>query len=219
MCGRFSFAAMDEMIKERFGVRVRTAIYKARYNCSPTQDLAVISNENPCELEFFRWGLIPCWSKEPAIGNRMINARSETVTEKPSFSNAFRKRRCLVPADSFYEWKKNGKKVPYRILMKDESLFAMAGLWDQWVTPEGDILRTFTILTTVPNSLLAGIHDRMPVILSPEDEKRWLAPLPEGDLLLMLQPFPEERMKAYPIPDLVNSARNEGKELWQLRKE
>jgi len=215
MCGRFSFAAMDEMIKERFGVRVRTAIYKARYNCSPTQNLAVITPEEPGELSFFRWGLIPSWAKDPAIGNRMINARSETVTEKPSFRNAFRHRRCLVPADSFYEWKRNGQKVPYRILMKDESLFSMAGLWERWTAPDGEIICSFSILTTTPNGLMAGIHDRMPVILTPEDEKRWLTPMPVQDLLALLRPFPEALMKAYPVTKLVNSARNEGAELWK----
>jgi len=119
MCGRYSFAILDDLIEQRFGIRVRTAIYKARYNCAPTQDLAVITGENPEELRFYRWGLIPYWAKDPDIGNRMINARSETITEKPSFKHAFKSRRCLVPADSFYEWKRDKEKMPYRILMKD----------------------------------------------------------------------------------------------------
>jgi putative SOS response-associated peptidase YedK len=209
MCGRYSFAVVDELIEERFGVRVRTAIYKARYNCAPGQELAVIPNNKPEELSFFRWGLIPFWAKDPAIGNKLINAKAETITGKPSFKNAFRSRRCLVPADSFFEWKKDPEKTPFRILMKDERPFAMAGIWDRWTTSDGEIIHSFSILTTSPNELMTGIHDRMPVILDPADEKRWLSPLPESELLSMLKPYPGEKMKAYKISRLVNSPKND----------
>ncbi|MCX6280590.1 MAG: SOS response-associated peptidase [Bacteroidetes bacterium] len=213
MCGRYSFAMVDELIEERFGVRVRTAIYKARYNCSPGQDLAVISNSSPEELSFFHWGLIPFWAKEKSVGYKMINAKSETITEKPSYKNAFRSRRCLIPADSFFEWTKDHDKVPYRILMKNEQPFAMAGIWDKWTSPDGEIIHSFSILTTSPNDLMNPIHDRMPVILSPRDEKRWLSPLPESELLDLLKPYPPEEMKAYKISRLVNSPKNDSAEV------
>jgi putative SOS response-associated peptidase YedK len=209
MCGRYSFAVVDELIEQRFGVRVRTAIYKARYNCAPSQKLAVISNQDPVELSFFRWGLIPFWAKEPSIGNKLINAKSETITGKPSFKNAFRSRRCLVPADSFFEWKKAAVKIPFRILMKDEQPFAMAGIWDRWTSSDGEIIQSFSILTTEANEMMKGIHDRMPVILSPADEKRWLSPVSDQELLTMLKPYPSEKMKAYRISQLVNSPKND----------
>lgn len=214
MCGRYSFAAIDAQIEERFGVRVRTAIYKARYNCAPTQQLAVISGIHPEELSFWQWGLIPFWAKDRTIGSRLINAKSETVAEKPSFRSSFKSRRCLVPADSFFEWKKDVHKTPYRILMKDERPFAMAGIWDLWSPPGSDPVYSFSILTTTPNELMAGIHDRMPVILHEEDEKRWISALPPNDLLDLLKPYPSENMKAYPVSKLVNSPRNDTIEIF-----
>lgn len=213
MCGRYSFILEDEMIKERFGVTVRSAIYKARYNCAPTQNLAVISNENPGELSLYRWGLIPFWAKDIAIGNKLINARSETILEKPSFKNSFKNRRCLVLSDGFYEWKREGGKTPYRILRKDGSAFAMAGIWDKWKNPEGEEIRTFSILTTTPNSLMEKIHDRMPVILDRETEKGWIGNLPEETLLEMLKPCDPASLIAYPVSSLVNSPRNEMPEI------
>ncbi|MEI7664362.1 MAG: SOS response-associated peptidase, partial [Bacteroidota bacterium] len=144
MCGRYSFVAEDALILERFGIRVRTAIYKARYNCAPSQDLAVISNERPGEFAFFRWGLVPSWAKEAKIGNSLINARAETVAEKPSFRNSFRSRRCLVPATGFFEWKRNRDKSPYNIRMKSGEPFCFAGLWDKWIAGDGEILHSFT---------------------------------------------------------------------------
>jgi len=213
MCGRYSFALEDELIWERFRVRVRTAIYKARYNCAPGQDLAVISNEDLSLLSFFRWGLIPYWSKDPAIGNRLINAKAETITEKPSFRNAFRNRRCLVPSDGFYEWTKGKEKTPYRIQMSDGSPFAMAGIWDRWVSPDGAIIQSFAIITTRSNEKIAAIHDRMPVILPVEDESRWIGQNSEEDLLNLLKPYPAEKMITYPVSTLVNSPKNDGPEI------
>lgn len=213
MCGRYSFAVIDDLIEERFGVRVRTAIYKARYNCAPGQNLAVISNLHPDELSFYHWGLIPSWAKDKSIGYNLINAKSETITEKPSYKNAFRSRRCLVPADSFFEWKKDRDKDPYRILMKDEKPFAMAGIWDHWTNPDGEGIHSFSILTTSPNELVSGIHDRMPVILGQADEKRWLSPLSDSELLNLLKPYPPEKMKAYKISKLLNSSKNDSADI------
>jgi putative SOS response-associated peptidase YedK len=215
MCGRYSFILEDEMIKERFGVTVRSAIYKARYNCAPTQQLAVISNENPGELSLYRWGLIPVWVKDIAIGNKLINARAETILEKPSFRNSFRNKRCLVLSDGFYEWRKNGARTPFRITRRDGSAFAMAGIWDKWTSADGEEIRSFSILTTTPNSLMEKIHDRMPVILDRETEKRWIDNTPAETLLEMLKPCDPRSLIAYPVSSLVNSPRNESPEILQ----
>jgi putative SOS response-associated peptidase YedK len=208
MCGRYSFVVEDALIWERFGIRVRTAVYKAVYNCAPSQDLPVITSERGGSLEFLRWGLVPFWAKDPSVGARMINARAETVMEKPSFRNAFRDRRCLVPADSFYEWERQGRKIPFRILMKSRMPFVMAGIWDQWKKRDGTILRSFSILTTRANELIAPLHDRMPVILQPEAAHQWLSRGNETDLLRLLVPCQAEEMEMYPVSKLVNSPLN-----------
>jgi putative SOS response-associated peptidase YedK len=213
MCGRYSFILEDEMIRERFGVTVRSAIYKARYNCAPTQKLAVISNENPDVLSLYRWGLIPFWAKDPAIGNKLINAKSETILEKPSFKNAFKSKRCLVLSDGFYEWKKEGLKTPYRITRRDGVAFAMAGIWDRWTDQNGEEIHSFAILTTTPNSLMAKIHDRMPVILDRKTEKRWIENVPQEELLEMMKPCDASSLLAYPVSSLVNSPRNDSPEI------
>lgn len=213
MCGRYSFILEDEMIRERFGVTVRSAIYKARYNCAPTQKLAVISNENPDELSLYRWGLIPFWAKDPAIGNKLINAKSETILEKPSFKNAFKSKRCLVLSDGFYEWKKDRLKTPYRITRRDGVAFAMAGIWDKWIDLEGGEIHSFAILTTSPNSLMAKIHDRMPVILDKNMEKRWIENVPQEELLEMMKPCDSSSLLAYHVSSMVNSPRNDSPEI------
>lgn len=213
MCGRYSFILEDELIKERFGVTVRSAIYKARYNCAPSQDLAVISDENPGTMSLYRWGLIPFWAKDISIGNKMINAKSETILEKPSFKNSFRNKRCLVLADGYYEWQKETEKIPYRITLKDRSPFALAGIWDKWVTPDGEIIHSFSILTTGSPPEMKLIHDRMPVILERKDEKKWLERTGESELLEMLRPFPVKKLSAYPVSKLVNSPRNDYAEI------
>jgi putative SOS response-associated peptidase YedK len=221
MCGRYSFAIEDALILERFGVRVRTAIYITRYNCSPTQNLAVISNDAPDTMKFFRWGLIPSWAKEPSIGSKLINARSETLVDKPSFKNAFRTRRCLVPATGFFEWQRNGKNVagnpsaptPWNIRMKNGDAFCFAGLWDKWVSGNGEIIYSFTIITTSPNQLVGQIHDRMPVILLRADEQRWISPQPDPSLVELLKPYPAGLMEAWPVSQLVNSPKNDVPEI------
>jgi putative SOS response-associated peptidase YedK len=209
MCGRYSFAIEDELIRERFGVSVRSAIYKARYNCAPSQDLAVISTENPEILSFYRWGLIPYWAKDPSLGNKLINARAETIVDKPSYKQAFRDRRCLVLSDGFFECEKTREKIPYRIGLQDNAPFAMAGIWEKWKNPEGVIIHSFSIITTIANSLIEEIHDRMPVILNREDEKKWLNPAYKTELLELLRPYPSERMKKYPVSKKVNSPLND----------
>ena len=213
MCGRYSFAIEDELIRERFGVSVRSAVYKARYNCAPSQNLAVISTEDIHTVSFYRWGLIPSWAKDPSIGNKLINARAETIVEKPSFKHAFRLRRCLVLSDGFFEWKKSKEKTPYRICLQDCAPFSMAGIWENWKNPEGEIIRSFSIITTLANSLLEGIHDRMPVILKREDEEKWLKSAQEEELLHLLQPYPSERMMTYPVSNKVNSPLNDVPEI------
>jgi len=213
MCGRFSLTVNEAELNLRFEMAGGEAPYESRYNCAPTQMLAVITNQQPGKISYLKWGLIPSWAKDASIGNKMINARAETITEKPSYRNPLRSRRCLVPADSFYEWKQNGSKVPYRIFLKDTRLFAFAGLWDSWKTPEGEILNSFTIITTEANEFMQSIHQRMPVILHPRDEKLWLGSNNPEEILALLRPFPAERMDAYPVSKLVNSPLNDRPEV------
>lgn len=209
MCGRFSLTVNEAELNEFFETAGGDAPYEARYNCAPTQMLAVITNEKPRQLSYFRWGLIPGWAKDPSIGNKMINARAETITEKPSYRTALRARRCLVPADAFYEWKQNGDKVPYRIYLKNSRLLAFAGLWDRWRTPDGNEISSFTIITTGANRFMQPIHNRMPVILRREDEQLWLGSDNAAELLELLRPYPDEEMEAYPVSKLINSAAND----------
>ena len=214
MCGRFSFTSVRDEVENRFGVFIDRDEYTPRYNCAPSQKLAVISNGSPEKLSYFRWGLIPFWAKDISIGNKMINARAETINEKPSFKTSFRRRRCLVLSDGFYEWEKSGKeKLPYRILRKDDNMFAMAGLWETWKDAEEKEIHSFTIVTTSANSLVGELHNRMPVILMPEDEKLWLSEYDEKKHLDLLKPFPSELITMYRVSKLVNSPVNESEEV------
>jgi putative SOS response-associated peptidase YedK len=185
-----------------------------RYNIAPTQPVAVIRQRGSArELSLMRWGLIPSWAKDPAIGSRMINARAETVATKPSFRAAFKRRRCLIPADGFYEWqKRDGRtKQPFYIGLKDEQPFAFAGLWESWTAADGSEIESCTVITTAANDLLRELHDRMPVILDEDDYPRWLDPKPVSadNLQSLLHPFPSERMRFYPVNTVVNSPQNE----------
>lgn len=216
MCGRYSFAPELKIVNEHYDITVNDNDLDQNYNCAPSQQLPVVSNDNPGALSKYHWGLIPFWAKDKKIGYKMINARGETITEKPSFRNAFKKRRCLVPADAFYEWKRmtgSKEKIPYRIFLKDQPLFSMAGIWETWKNPEGEYIRSFSIITTTPNELMAEIHDRMPVILSKTDEKTWLESGNQEELLNLIRPFPAAGMDAYRISKLVNSPRNNSKEI------
>lgn len=211
MCGRFSFSPLAKIIEERFDVKVDNTRYKPRYNSAPSQDVAVISNQNPAELSFYRWGLIPFWAKDKGIGNKMINAKSETIAEKPSFKNSLKRKRCLVLSDGFYEWKAINKKekIPYRITIRDNGLFAMAGIWDSWKDEAGSTIYSFAIITTTPNRLMEDIHTRMPVILEQKDEKSWLINEDPIFLQSLLKPYPEGGMTAYPVSKLINSPAND----------
>lgn len=215
MCGRFSFSPLAKIIEDRFDVKVDSANYKPRYNCAPSQNLAVISNTNSNVLSYYRWGLIPFWAKDKSIGNKLINSKAETITDKPSFKNAFKRKRCLVLSDGFYEWKKvNPKeKIPYRIKMQDDSLFAMAGIWDTWKDEAGETIHSFSIITTTPNDLVANIHARMPVILNRKDEKLWLSNNDPDALVSLLEPFPAKEMTAHAVSKLVNSPMNDTPEV------
>ncbi|WP_040229014.1 SOS response-associated peptidase [Bhargavaea cecembensis] len=220
MCGRFTLYVSYSELVERFaaaGSAFPESDYAASYNIAPTQQVvAVINDGSKNRLGHLKWGLIPRWADDPKIGSRLINARAETVAEKPSFREAFRKRRCLIPADSFYEWQKtdNGKK-PMRIRLKGEEVFALAGLWETWVFPEGERIHSCTAITTKPNSLMAGIHDRMPVILPREREQEWLDPenRDADALLALLAPYDAGRMEAYEVSSAVNSPKNNSPEL------
>ena len=217
MCGRFSLTKEELEIEKRFNAKFYSNDLVKRYNVAPSQLALVMTDEKPGELQFLKWGLIPSWAKEPSIGYKMINAKSETVFEKPSFKNLIRKRRCLVISDGFYEWKPlmGKRKQPYRIGLKEEDLFAFAGLWDTWTDLEsGEMIPTFTILTTNANPLVQPIHDRMPVLLHREDEAKWLDNnTSESDIAALLKSFPESEMKAYPVSELVNSPKNDSPEV------
>ena len=221
MCGRFTLTASLAEIAERFDAvySIKPEDFSPSYNIAPSQSvLAVINNGKTNRMGFLRWGLIPPWAKDISIGYKMVNARAETLTEKPSYRQAFYKRRCLIVADSFYEWKQiNNQKIPMRILLKSHDLFAMAGLWEHWTSPDGNSIFSCTIITTKPNQLMASIHDRMPVILKPEDEKIWLNPSIRDPHVLksLLKPYDSERMKAYEVSPLVNSPKNNSPELIQ----
>ncbi len=210
MCGRYTLASPTERLAEEFGVDASSVELAPNYNVAPTQGVAAVLEEGgQRRLEVLRWGLIPPWANDPGIGSRMINARSETAPGKPSFRRAFRERRCLIPADGFYEWQRtNGAKQPYYIHMEDGRPFAFAGLWESWSKGEGEI-RTCTILTTGANALVGEVHDRMPVILAHDAYDVWLDPASERDELTgLLAPYPEDEMEAYPVSRFVNSPSN-----------
>lgn len=213
MCGRFVLTADGQAIQQKFDLdSTPQGISQARYNIAPSQPVAVISNENPNEMTFYKWGLIPSWAKDPSMGNKMINARSETAHEKPAFRAAFKRRRCLIPANGFYEWAKSGKeKKPMFVHLKNQELFAFAGLWEVWHSAEGDIINSCTILTSEPNELVKPLHNRMAVIMREEDYDTWLSPdeLPAEVLMPLLRPYEADKMAAYEVSTLVNSPAND----------
>ncbi len=212
MCGRYTLRTTVETLAEEFGITGPLPEISTRFNVAPTQEVAaVLEEDEQRKLELLRWGLIPSWADDPAIGNRMINARSETAAEKPSFRSAFKRRRCLILADGFYEWQKTGDgKQPYYICMEDGSPFAFAGLWEVW-DKYGEEIRSCTILTTEANEMVGKIHHRMPVILPPEEYGLWLDPdMREAEPLLdLLRPYPDDVMEAYSVSRFVNSPSND----------
>jgi len=210
MCSRFTITKHVNAVAEFFGIDERPNL-RPRYNVAPTQDVSVaaIGRDGARRLVTMHWGLVPSWAKEQSIGNRMINARSETVAEKPAFRSAFAKRPCLVPADGFYEWRKqaDGTKQPFRITLPDEGLFAIAGLWEQWREREGDQpYLSFTILTRPADAYMAQLHDRMPVILTPEQHETWLSGGPDGRQAV-IDAGPVTRLLATPVGRAVGNPR------------
>ena len=220
MCGRFTLFTDIEEIKERFNIQGPfDEEYQFSYNIAPSHSvLSVINDGARNRLGYLRWGLIPFWAKDEKLGYKMINARAETIAEKASFKNAYKKKRCLIIADSFYEWKKEpGRKIPMRIKLKNHSPFGMAGLWESWKSPEGINIYSCSVITTVPNELMTSIHDRMPVILKPEDEKDWLNPSINDPAFLQqyLKSFDSEQMEAFEVSTDVNSTKNNSPNLIQ----
>lgn len=217
MCGRFTLTADPADLQQAFPAYAFPMQYTPRFNIAPTQPVLAIHRQG---VEFFLWGLIPSWAKDASIGARLINARAETLAEKPAFRAAFKYRRCLIPADGFYEWKSEAgtkRKTPYFISLRGHRLFAFARLWEIWNSPDGSEICTCAIVTTRPNHLMAELHDRMPVILQPSDYAQWLdpAPLLPASLLPLLRPFPAEEMTAYPVSTLVNNPANDRPECIQ----
>ena len=219
MCGRFTLRVSASIIADQFSI-FEVPLLAARFNIAPSQPVPVIRMTSDAleprrQLAFVRWGLVPSWAKDPAIGNRMINARAETVAEKPSYRAALRRRRCLIAADGFYEWQTVGKrKQPIFIHMRDDRPFGLAGLWETWEGADHSALETCTILTTEPNDLMRPIHDRMPVIIAAEDYGLWLdhtVQKPE-QILPLLRPYASEPMKAYQVSTRVNSPTHDTEE-------
>ena len=219
MCGRFTQRMTWRELHERMGLLGTPLNLRPRFNVAPSQDVAAVrANDDGHTLAMMRWGLIPAWARDPAIGHRLINARSETASEKPSFRSAYRRRHCLIPADGFYEWKREGKtRQPWLFGLSDAAPFAFAGLWERWTVPAGtaltgslaerspgDTVETFTILTTAANETVAPVHGRMPVILPPEACGPWLA----GEDVPLI-PYPADAMTAHPVSTHVNRPAND----------
>lgn len=216
MCGRFTLTVSGDNLKEALDLGSVPEEVGGRYNIAPTQPVAVVMNGEARDVELLRWGLIPSWAKDTAIGSRLINARAETVAEKPAFRAAFAKRRCLVLADGFYEWQREGKRrQPYYFRLREGNPFTFAGLWEQWRDPaSGEWLRTCTIITSDANEVVAPVHDRSPVILAPDVRARWLdEDATTAELTRFLRPYPAEAMEGYAVAPLVNSPAHDTPEL------
>ena len=214
MCGRFTLTIDPSDLREAFPGLTFPDDMAPRYNIAPSQRVAVAANNGKNEVEFFKWGLVPSWAKDVSIGNRMINARAESLAEKPSFRAAYKRRRCLILADGFYEWKAvpgQKTKTPMLIKMKSGEPFAFAGLWEAWHPDQEDALLSCTIITTTPNALMEKIHDRMPAILKPDVYAVWLDPAEQtpDKLNKLLKPYPATQMTAFPVSRLVNDPKND----------
>ena len=213
MCGRYRLSRRKQIVEEYFESASEEEDWSPRYNIAPTQTVATVRQAGASRvLSMMRWGLVPSWATDIKIGNQLINGRSESLLDKPAFRDSFRARRCLIPADGFYEWKKDGKqRQPFHFGLKDDGLFAFAGVWDRWKSPNGQMLASCSILTTAPNQWLEGIHDRMPVILPRRHYQAWLtAPTTEAARLTdLLVPFDASLMTRYPVSSLVNKPQND----------
>ncbi len=211
MCGRSSLTKTEKELEERFRATFYTEELERynplpNYNVAPTHMHPVITQEEPRVIHLYRWGLIPFWAKDIRIGYKLINARIESIHEKPSFRQAFQKRRCIVPFDGYYEWQQTAKgKIPYRIKFKNTEIFTVAGLYEHWRNPQGEIIHSFTLITHDADPVIRSIHDRQPLVLLPEQEKLWLDPdIPPGDLLTKLDPVPQEYYFWYRVSNRVN---------------
>lgn len=221
MCGRSSLTKTEKELEARF----KATFYSddlvrynplPNYNVAPTNMCPVITSSDPTHFNLYRWGLIPFWAKDMNIGYKMINARIETIKEKSTYKSAIAKRRCLVPMDGFYEWKKEGSaKQPYRIVSTKQDLFSCAGMWETWKAKDGELVHSFTVITTPPNEMMNQIHDRMPAMLTPEEEAIWLDEMlsPSEAISLLETPYPSDNMKAYPVDPAVGNVRNNYPEL------
>ena len=218
MCGRYTITiTLEELLALYEAEMADAAIVLPRFNIAPMQEVPVIIHDGKRNrLGQLRWGLLPYWAKADDWGAKAINARAETVKEKPAFRTLLTRKRCIVPADGFYEWKRSGKdKQPYRIVLRDGGLFAMAGLYDTWIGPDGKKISTVTVITTAPNELVADIHNRMPVILRREDEAAWLSRdnQDQDALLDLLKPYDASQMRAYKVSSAVGNVRNVSEDL------
>jgi putative SOS response-associated peptidase YedK len=213
MCGRFTIMLEADDLREALELGSVPEDWYPRFNLAPSQRAGVVVDPGSRNLGWMKWGLVPSWAKDAEIGNRMINARAETLSEKPSFRQAFARRRCLIPADGFYEWQhpagSKGRGRPFHIHLNSSQPFFLAGLWERWQPQEGDPLLSFTIITTQANELVASIHERMPVILTGQEAWNWLRPQPVGDLARFLRPYPSSEMAMAPVTFAVNNPANE----------
>lgn len=213
MCGRYALTTNPKQLAEEFQFQeAHLKNFAPRYNIAPSQPVLALVENQGIKPDLFLWGLIPSWAKDPSIGARMINARQETLAEKPSFRGSFRYQRCLIPADGFYEWKVDeaGGKMPYYIRLKSEKPFALAGLWSHWISPDGSEIKSCAIITGAPNALMKPIHDRMPVLIPKENRNIWLDPANHDPKMLagLLSPYPAEDMEAFPVGRAVNDPRH-----------
>lgn len=212
MCGRYSLSAPTDVLVREFDLCDEPELAPS-FNIAPGRDVAVVANRGRRHIELFRWGLVPRWAADPSIGHRLVNARAESAAEKPSFREALRERRCLIPADGFYEWKgARAPKTPMYARLRSGAPFAFAGLWERWRAPDAPPLYSCVILTTAANALLAPVHDRMPVILPRTAYAEWLDPRPRPatELAALLAPFPADLMEVYEVSTLVNKPENDG---------
>jgi putative SOS response-associated peptidase YedK len=214
MCGRSSLTVTEKQLEERFGATFYSDDLERynplpNFNVAPTHRMPIILNTDTTHFNVLRWGLIPFWAKDEKVGYKMINARLETLDQKPSFKTPLAKRRCLVPMDAFYEWKREGKlKIPYRIFTTDQAIFSVAGLWESWRSPTGEIINSYTVITQAANEMVGEIHDRMPAILPNELKYEWLNnDLAINDLLSLISPYPSENMAMYQVSQRLNNVR------------
>ena len=222
MCGRFTLTSNLDELQGRFGFLTEYTDHEPRYNIAPTQQVLTVTNDGQKRGEMMRWGLVPLWAKDLKIGARMINAVGETVSTKPAFRAAFKKRRCLVLANGFFEWQKDGKrKIPTYIYQRNGEAMAFAGLWETWKSPDGPVIQSCTIITTEANSFIQPVHNRMPVVLSEETQALWLDPLTEDPKILepLLIPAPVELLTSHRVSEAVNSVKNQGPECIEELKE